>query len=309
MNALNKKYKLFIVISLVLLVVGMTIFGIFGFNQAIDFKKGYEVRVSIDNNVGNAKSVLEDATESYFDAKGIVSAEYAFQKMDDGKTLVYKFREKISVTESDIETYVQNKLDTDVKNNGVAVGAGVVEVDAFYGEVLGNDYFEVGWLLLALGIGVVITYVYAKIREKLSGATATVGASLLASLLFVAVMGITRIPAYPFVGYGIALAAVLAAALSIATVGRCKEELKNSASAKLNTWQVADKVMKYEGKKYLFTVVAVLIAAVALVAFIVPYLIIAAGQMAIAGLCACFAAYFGAPLVWAAIKGSKKKKA
>ena len=67
--------------------------------------------------------------------------------------------------------------------------------------------------------------------------------------------------------------------------------------------------MKYEGKKYLFTVVAILIAAVALVAFIVPYLIIAAGQMAIAGLCACFAAYFGAPLVWAAIKGSKKKKA
>lgn len=309
MNALNKKYKLFIVISLVLLVVGMTIFGIFGFNQAIDFKKGYEVRVSIDNNVGNAKSVLEDATESYFDAKGIVSAEYAFQKMDDGKTLVYKFREKISVTESDIETYVQNKLDTDVTNNGTAVGVGVVEVTAFYGEVIGNDYFEVGWLLLALGIGVVITFVYALIMEKLSGATATVGASLLASLLFVAVMGITRIPAYPFVGYGIALAGILAAVLSVATVGRCKEEFKNSASSKLSTWQIADKVMKYESKKYLFTAVAVLVAAVAIAAFIVPYMIIVAGQIVVAGACALYSAYFGAPLVWAAIKGSKKKKA
>ncbi len=310
MNALNKKYKLFIVIALAVLVIGMTFFGIFGFNQAIDFKNSYEVKVSIDNSVGNAKSVLKSSTDKFFEDKGIDTSEYAFQEMYDGKTLVYKLNQKANITEEEITIYVQDKIDTLVKDaNGNLIGADTIEVTAKYSSVIGNDYFEIGWLLLAIGVGAIVIFVYALIMEKLSGATATIFSSILAGLLFVALMGITRLPAYPFVGFGIALSIFLSGALAISTLSRCKEELKNTANAKLSTWQIADKVMAKELRKYLFIAVAIAVSAVALFAFITPYLMIVAGQLVLAGICALCSSYFGAPLIWASIKGRKKKNA
>ena len=154
MNGLAKKYKLFIVIALAVLVLGMTFFGIFGFNQAIDFKDAYEVKVSIDNPVSGAKSALKSSTEKFFEENGIKFVKSATQTVDTGKTLVYKLNEKVSVTETEIKDYVQGKIDA-------LFGVDTIEVTAEYRSVIGNDYFEVGWLLLAIGVGLIVSFVYS----------------------------------------------------------------------------------------------------------------------------------------------------
>ena len=82
MNGLLKKYKFFIVCALVVLVVGMALFGIFGLNQTVDYKGGYEVRVSIDQSVGNSKSILKNSTEDYF-ASSDIKSSYIVQEIDD----------------------------------------------------------------------------------------------------------------------------------------------------------------------------------------------------------------------------------
>ena len=51
MCKLNLKAKLFIVISLVVLVVGMSLFAI-GFNQTVDYKESFEVRVTTNQRTG-----------------------------------------------------------------------------------------------------------------------------------------------------------------------------------------------------------------------------------------------------------------
>ena len=43
---LLKKIKIFFVVALALIVVGFTMFGIFGFNQTVDYKPSYEVQAS-----------------------------------------------------------------------------------------------------------------------------------------------------------------------------------------------------------------------------------------------------------------------
>lgn len=306
MNRLLKKYKLFIVISLIILVAGMALLGFVGLNQTVDNKFSYEVEINIDQNVGNAKEVLKSSAESYFDQKDIDTVGYAYQEFDDGKIIVYKFKENVKLNVSELEVYIQDKLDTKVVDaDKNAIPAGTVEVSAEYASVIGNDNLQFGWLLLSLGIAIVASFIYALIMEKLSGALATIGSSVLSAVLFVALISIVRVPAYPNFGVAIAISAVVCAVLSIATVGRLKEEFKNS-NAKYATSELVEKVMKKESKKYLFTAIAVAVSAVALSAFIVPNMMFVGAQLLLSGLCGLSVAYFTAPLIWLAIKGNKK---
>lgn len=301
MNLLNKKNKLFIVITLAVLVVGMTLLGIFQFNQTIDYKNGYELRVAIEQNAGDAKSVLLSSTEDYFEKNGVKSAKYAFQDLDEGKILVYKFSKDVKIDTVKLAKHIQDKLDANTTCAGV-------KATAEYSTVIGNDKFDAGWLILALSIGVVATFVYALIMEKLSGATAMIGSSILSALAFVAIMAITRIPAYPLLGASIALATITASVLSVATSARFREEYKNSAESKPDAVVITEKVMATEIKKYLFTAIAFAVVAVAISVFFVPYMIIVGGQVLLAGLCACASSYFVTPLIWSLIKNCKKNK-
>lgn len=300
MNGLLKKYKFFIVCALVVLVVGMALFGIFGLNQTVDYKGGYEVRVSIDQSVGNSKSILKNSTEDYF-ASSDIKSSYIVQEIDQGKTLIYKFKEDIELDRTDLETYIQGKLNADAS---VATDATICSVE--YSSVVSNDNYDIGWLILALSLGVVASFIYALIMEKLSGAVSVVCSSVCAALLFLALMGITRLPAYPYFGFGVSLASILGAVLSVATVRRCSEELKNAGNSKLSVKQVAEKAIGIESKKYIFIAIAVLVCAVSLAAFITPYLLIVGGQIILAGIVGLASAYFVSPLVWGAIKGAKK---
>ncbi len=301
MKVLSKKFKLFIALTLAVLVVGMTLFGIFGFNQAVDYKNGYEVRVSVEHKAGNAFEVIETATDDYLASKGIKAAEYATQKINEGKVIIYKFDNDVKINEDDLAAFVQAKLDAQPEIKEITA---TVE----YSEVKGYANFDAGWMLLGLGVGVVVAFIYALIMEKLSGAVATVGVSILSALVYTALMGITRIPAHPAIGSTICLATVAGAVLAIYTASKCKDEFKKTAAANPDVFAIADKVMKKELKSYIiFAIVAVLVA-VALAVFFNAYMAIVAAQILLASLSALVVSYFGAPLLWALIKGCKKSK-
>ncbi len=289
MCKLNLKAKLFIVISLVVLVVGMSLFAL-GFNQTVDYKDSFEVRVTTNQRTGI--ETVRNETEKFFEDNDINPKDYAYQELGEGKVLIYKFNKEVPTKVGELQEYVQSKLSETLKVT--------VEIN----EVVSNKDGDMGWVVLALGIAVVAVFVYAIIMEKLAGAVATISSSILAGLLFVSLMNITRIPAYPFVGVSLGLAIVFGAAIALSTVNRLNEEYKNSS--KVDTFEIAEKVNKAEILKYLIITAVLLIAAVAISAFFTPYMMIVGGQIAIAGLCAIASSYFGAPLLWAVIKGKKK---
>ena len=48
MKKLNvNRFKLFLIVALSLLVVGMTLLGVFGFNQTVDYSDSYEILSSL----------------------------------------------------------------------------------------------------------------------------------------------------------------------------------------------------------------------------------------------------------------------
>ena len=70
--------------------------------------------------------------------------------------------------------------------------------------------------------------------------------------------------------------------------------------------EIADSVSKTEFKKYLYVLVAIVIASVAVSAFFMRYMLIIGGQLLVAGLVSTACAYFMTPLMWTAIKGKHK---
>ena len=292
-----KNFKAFIVVALSVLLVGITLFGIFGFNQSVDYTKSYELEVSVDQRAGDATEVLQASVEKYFENKKITPVAGTKQVLDDGMGLIYKFDKNVENQVEGIKDFVATELAAkDITS--VEVSA---EVRAFAGAAAFDDWM----IIVSAAILMALIFVYASIMEKLAGGTATVFSAALSLLLFIALMGITRLPASPFVVISAAIATVIGAALSVSTVGRYKEESKNAANEKLTSVELVNKLFKVEFKKYLLVLLAVVLVGAAFALTFVNYFMVLGAQLVLAALSATFASYFGTPFIWSAVKKNK----
>ncbi len=295
MNALIKKTKWFIVATLAILVVGMTFFGIFGFNNTIDYSDGYELKIVIDQPLDSAKEALKKSSNDYFAEKGI--SVVSTQEVDDGMGIIFKFSSDVSSSIS--ETEMTSKIKTSMQLDGV-------DVETFkFAIVHGSSNVKVGNALLGLAIGLVVIFVYVAFMEKIASALAVCASYVLSMLGFTALMGILRIPAAPLVEVFMVFSAVFAAILSITTVGRYKEQVKNT-EGKVDFAKLSLAVMEMEKKKYILSLATVLIAGVALIALFTSNTFYAGAQLILAGVSAVSVSYYLTPLVWTAIKAKKK---
>lgn len=299
-SGIIKYSKIFFIVALVLIVAGMTMLGIFNFNQSIDYKNSYEMQISVDQNVGTSVQTMKSSAEKFFSDNGIAPVSYATQSMNDGAAVIYKFNWDVSAKVADLKSAVQAALDADTSFTGVGV-----DVD-FY-VLGGNNASQVGKVILALGIFAVVIFLYSLIVEKLAGATATIFSAILASVLFVSMVNLVRVPALPFVSVTTALSALLAAALSVATVNKYREQNKLS-DGKASLTQIVDKVSKSALTLYVFACAALIVAAALFVGILGwnSYLFLAL-QIVIAALCGTASAYFATPFIWLIVKQSKKK--
>lgn len=294
-----KNMKFFISAALIILVVGMTLFGVLGLNQTVDYKNGYELNVAVDQNASKSVETVKAATEDYLEDAGITYSAWDHSQMNEGRTLIYKFDADYTEELKDLETELRAVLD---ENELTAV-----DVTVNFYKVKDNVNIDVWMPLAAAAIAIAVIFVYALIMEKLAASVAVIVSAVMSSLLFVAMMGITRIPANPFVTIGVALAMVIGAGLSITTVRRLKEENKNVANDKLSYVEIADKVAVLEKVKYILVTASIAVAAVGLAATASLYLIFAGLQLLVSGVVGTFTSYFMTPLLWSAIKGNKKK--
>ncbi len=290
-NVMNKM-KYFVISCLIILVVGMTLLGVFGLNQSIDYSDSYEINVSIQLDDDTLKQTMKETADKYFEEKDIKVA--SFQSQEDGMSLIYKFT-------TDQTSNVQ-----ELKEVLVAKMGNTNEVSVVSNYVTQGRLVQPIKILLAYGIAIASIFVYMLIMNKLASAVAVICSSVASVVLFVAMLAITRIPAIPFVEISAMLAGTLGALLAVSTVGKYREEIKNTTTAKFSVNEIANKVSKTESKKYLYILVAVLIASVAVSAFFMRYMLIIGGQLLIAGIVSVASAYFISPLIWTAIKGKHK---
>lgn len=295
MGNVMTKMKWFIIFALIVLVAGMTMLGLYGFNNTVDYSKSYEVRVRLEQNIDNHKQTLQNTADDYFASKGI--SIVSCQKEDDGVGIIYKLTDKVSNDKiAELQQKINEKLDGLETGNNVTVTIN---------QVYENSFLQPLNILIAYGIALVVIFLYMLIMNKLASAVAVVLSSIFSVLMFVAVVALTRIPAAPYFELMAMMSGVLGAVLSVITVGGYREKLKGAE--KVSAKDIAIKVGKIDSKKYLFAFIVSMVGAVAVAAFLLPYMMVLGGQIAIAGAVAVPVAYFVTPLIWMGIKGKKLK--
>lgn len=299
MKVKMNSFKWFIIAALVVVVAGMAMLGFMGLNNTVEHKEGgYEVYVEIDQPVDGAKDVLKESAETFFKDNGVKFL--SCNSMGEG--YVYTFRK-------DVEDKIVG-LDSAIKSALNNATFDYIDVEVEYQQVKGFVDYKLGWILLAFGISLVAVFLYALMVEKLSSAVATVSSMAAAFIIYLSIISLTRIPATSYVGIGAIISAILAGALSLVLASRYREEVKNTANAKLSVDEIAKKVTCSENKIFLWSLVFILVIAIAIGAFALTgaiYMGIIALQALIAGVIGTASAYFITPELWAAIKGSKKK--
>ncbi len=293
----TNKLKVYLIAVLVILVAGMTVLGLLGFNQNLDNKASYEMQVSVDQIVGDSVSVLKTSADEAVNGFGGMLKGYSYQEMNSGATLVYKFNYDVSDKIDTVKTAVQTALDNS-SVSGVKAEVKVYEND-------GDFYTQTLMAVLAVGIAVVVIFLYALIMTKLSGGVSVLCSSVLSVLLFTALMALTRIPAQPF--FAILAAATVALSSAISLVITTSYKVAKKHDQKSSALELANGVNSSLRKVYLIISLGILVTAIIAGAACGLNSIFLGVAILVAGISAVSSAVYMTPFIWSLIKGSKQK--
>ncbi len=289
-----KKIKIFFISVLALLVVGMTLIGVLGFNQNVDNRGSYEMQISVNFDAQDSATVLKDASEKALKDNGLNPV--AVQIADDGTLIIYKFNKDVSAYATKIENSVKNEIDK--------LGVTDLEATNSVKVVVGGYYSQVGKVLLALGIALAVVFLYALVVVKLSGGVAVLSSTVLSALLATALLGITRIPAGAYLAIFIAIAMAIGGGLALFLATKYKAGLKTAE--KVSTCQVAEKVHADMLKVYIALAGTLVVATLLSLICGLGVFMIALG-VCLSAITGIVCAMSLTPIVWSAIKGKKKK--
>ena len=303
-SVISRKSKIIVILILAVVVAGMVMLGLLGLNNTADYKKSYEVQVGIDQNIDGSVEVVDKAARDYFTSVGVKVSYFATQTLDDGAIYVYKLSSLGDLKEADLLSAVDSAVAASEFSN-LEGSVKVYEMNS------GDRTEDFLFLLLALGIAVVLIFIYSLISEKVAGGVAALCSAVASAVIFVSLMAILRIPESPFFAVTCSAAIALGAALSIVISNRCRENERIVSEQKLTSSEIASKGLKMSIARLNFMLfgAAVAFVALAVCGFLTSYYFMFAGaQILLATLSAYVSAAVFAPMLWAAVRGGKAKK-
>lgn len=303
MKNLSLKLKIAIIATVVILAVGIVLISVLGFNESASNKNGYELSVKSEANIGNASSAIKNTTEEYLKEKGIKVSSVV--KYDDGGHCVFLLSKdyKDDIDVSELTTRIKTAFSAEEILSGL-------DVTVKYNETVNISYDQTAlYLSLAIVFSAVALFVYVLIVEKsLASASGAFCPSVIAALLFFAIIGITRVPAKPFLGTGIALSAILSAAFSLVIVNRFAEEIRLADTNKPDYEAIANKGEQKGFLRVIITASFAVIFGILFICFGIASEIKWAGvQVVIAAITAACSSLSFTGTIWKTLKKSVKE--
>ena len=246
------KWILWTIISAVLIVVGVVIACVFGFNTNAELKSAKTV--TVEYSYVSKTADLEEVCESSF-AESKVSP---IRNVVSDEEIIYYFSMKTDTAA------VMNALEADID---AAMQAGGKLEDASLIQLRSNtENFQrglsEGYILraaIAIGVFAVLAFAYVALRYKLSMGITMAAAIVAAGGLTVALAALTRIPVSASLAYAVVFAVLTTALMVLATFNRFRD------SAKDKELSVEQKVVAAVDTKSILTIAVALTVAVGLV--------------------------------------------
>lgn len=287
---LNKGVKISIIIALLVVIAGMTLLGIFGFNSAVDFKDSYQVSVTVDQDVDNACIKAKTASEKFFIDNGLKLASYATQESDSKTNYIFKFTQKVEGIDASLKAKVEEAVDSAERE---------ISVKTTFVKAQKVDF------VLPLAISVAITmvgfFVYELLTQKAIAALTSLIISVISGILFVALCGVTRVPAMPFLPIMILVSYLAGAIFSSVMVNRFKEIAKLSGNEKMTPFELASLGAKQSIIRYCTILSAMVITSIVFAVF-GGYMTFLGIQLLLVAIGSGFSAFIGTPLIYSTLK-------
>lgn len=290
--------KIWIIAALVIVLAGALMVSIFGLNQTPDYKTAYEVSVSVDQNVKGSGDIADSTAKAYFSEKGYKYSSYATQKTADGSTYIYKFNNAGNISETELE----DKITVAFNANADLSGLGLV-AKAEYKQTATTADTNVGKIILACALGLLATFIIAFFIVKAASALTIVCNAVIAAVIYIMILAVTRIPALPDFVIGGAVSMILSVLMTFVITCRYKEKLK--ADEKADIKSVAENGVTCGAARLCFIACAGAIAAVALSATGSAYFIFTGLKVLIASVSAYITSRVATPALWTLFKGKR----
>ena len=198
----NKLLAIVLAISCVVIVAGVILYALLGFNTMPERTESYTVEVSYEtildeiyDKVGDLEKVCEDAFRANgvsYDAKEIVPCMDNTSLSETNESMI-KYTFKSDTDEAALAKAVE------AVNTGVAANENfdLAHVFASMHEVAGTRFYEYAWRgAIAIAVGAVAAFVYICIRYGVSLAVSGFVCCVHDALFTAAVFAIVRVPVY-----------------------------------------------------------------------------------------------------------------
>lgn len=295
MMSVVSKWKIWLIAVLVIIVAGMTIFGVIGNNQSIQYKEHYELSVSVKDIKDTDKKVFKDAVDKYLGDNDLHDVKYAFSTEEDGGKLFYVFTDDVSNHVEGVKNAVKAAIPS-----GYNVETECLVVSPIYTQPNLN-------IIYVAVIFAVVSFIYLLFLEKIVAALTSLCTSVIGGLLFISLASIIRVPANPYLIYVTAGVFALSSAISSIFSHMAKDKFEKSAE-KLSYSQVADNIANKNLIANVFMNAGFIVAAVAFISVGSMQLKFLGIQLVLASLVITFIGLFISPCIWTLLNNKIRPK-
>ncbi len=196
---MNKLLALWVAISAVVIVAGIVLFALMGFNNQADSPtyKTITVNYGVRVEISDREEELQTLCENVFQEEGLSYTEKKVEAELDGTylsetgnlLLTYTFQSGVSAdTLEETVVSIEAKIAADFANMGIRVSAHTLE---------NQPFSEYAWrAAVAIAVGVVVALIYVGIRFGVGAALTGLTVCVHDVLFTLALFAITRIPVY-----------------------------------------------------------------------------------------------------------------
>ncbi len=299
MKNVSKYFKIWLAVTLAIIVAGIALFAVLGLNKSANVGKSYEVQVEVAVVTENNAEKLKTTSVDYLNGKGM--SVISVQEVGDGEKLLIKVSNVDSKKVNEIKTGLAQAVEKALNSNELKATVGIYESQDSTAESF--VYFGIAFAVIA-----VVIFVYYAFMEKVSGALSVLISMAISAAMYIAMAALCRAPVDPYFGSGITFATALAGVLAGGIVNRCRELIKNVGNDKKSFKEIADEATWQSVTRFAALIGAILVASILLIALGSAMVKFIAIHAVIATVASAFASFVWTGFFWGIFKKFKKNK-
>lgn len=285
-NCKNLLTKIWLIATLAIVLGGIVLLSVLGFNNTTDFSKGYELTVKVAHKVDN-QDVIPETTEKFFEENNILNEKYSKVYINDGTGVIYSFDDVVEIDKDTLKLKIEEALD-----NSLA------QVSVEFKEFKTNNQNRVLFFALALLISAIIIFLFTLILGKLKVALITLIASVGSLISYLGMVALFRVPIFNVLGVFTSIAFIFGFILSLILAINFRQIIKLVSTEKLSLEGVANKGVKNNLFKFICIAVIILVLAIAMLIFGGVYLKFVALHLVLSAVSSFAVALIGVPFLW-----------